>query len=139
MSINKQDALKRLDAIENEAAELRKIINAPEASQFEIGTFGEFWDCEKYGKYGYLRKIDNDLVYFHMDGLPYHHFEPITEAILPPWIEHDGGLRPSGLSEKDRIEYDWEEGNQSGNNVEYVGNLVWPNITRYRIIKRAEK
>ena len=64
MEINKTEALKRLEAIEKEAAELRKIIDKPQLPTFEeiAKELRPKWLCDVSGD---VRKIPFNDIYLH--------------------------------------------------------------------------
>lgn len=101
--MNKNAALERLTSLEEEAKELRKIIETPENVKYPDGTFGGFSDNGRDSIFGYLGVPTSFTACLYGrysnpelsdGGTGYKHFEPITEAILPIAIEHDGGEYP---------------------------------------------
>jgi hypothetical protein len=146
--MNKQEAKKRLDAIEREAKELRMMV---EGKEYSDGTPGYFTDIdESYAKgigvIGFLKNEPNQIYPYNYCNDPeltdhaigYRYFTPITEAILPPVIEHDGGEYPGDPNDEVRVHFRGEHA-RSGKACEW-GEYTWRQcIIGYQIIKRAEK
>lgn len=146
MSINKEAAQKELSAMRERMDELEKVINAPDKPEFEIGSWGYVWDTKEV-KRNIVVKLESIL---HNEDFPfrcgigsldaYRYFEPITEAILPAWIEHDGGdKKPEELNSLDYIEVIYGSDDSANHTIEHANEQNWDGITHYRIIKRANK
>lgn len=101
--MDKQEAMLRLDTIESEAKELRRIIESPEVDYNSwIGKWGFFSDtnasCPGDGIIGMLTdydKIDKDIP-FCIGELWYRYFRPATpeELGFSPTIEPDWSKAP---------------------------------------------
>jgi len=105
--------------------------------EYPDGTFGKFFDnnSNRY-IYDYLRQTKEDGFY-DIGNVRWDNFEPLTEAIMPMPIEHDGGAYPG--DPKDYIFAEWVNGDSI---IEYYCEaryISFINIISYQIIKRAEK
>lgn len=143
--MDKQSALKRLDAIEKEANELRAMIDQPEDTigGFKIGSFGVFWDGgPAAGAFGYLapptayfnskygRAINKNL---SGRAAGYNYFRPITEAILPEPVPCNG--RPDDLNDDDVVITWLEDGYYAAGKV---WEFEWARNTSYTLVMRAK-
>jgi len=145
-------------ALQNEAAEMRKRLDEIgrllEGNEYPDGTPGWFWDSDETRKdFGYLKNGEPG----HYGGIfgayrlrryfdpelsecseAYVNFEPLKEAILPVWIEHDGGECPGYGDDLVIVEY--RERDKYG---EYTAcgpasSRDWPRVKRYQVIRRAK-
>lgn len=83
--MNKTDAMERLDAIEREAKELRRIIEAPEQTwkpEDLVGKLCYVWDGGMLGNKKYLRCVTSysQEHHFHTGVNAYWHAEPVPVA-----------------------------------------------------------
>lgn len=126
------------------------IYKEPE-QEWPDGTPGWFWDSKKgfktfgwFGRstkpeYPYRRYPTSACEHIAYDSY-YKHFEPITEAILPAMIKHDGGEHPGNVD--DSVFVTFRDGKGCAGRV---GGYRWNHngnagdIIGYRVIKRTDK
>ena len=151
--MNKTDALKRMDALDKEAAELRKILEAPDTpppEDYPDGTPGWFWGRgtdESMKRFGFLMRFNWDKpkgVYRLCRTSPsvgwtseHTNFEPLTKSILPASIPHDSsGKCPVKKGTKVMIQYldDYCNGFATGN----AGGRTLQDVTVYIVLNGAQ-
>lgn len=101
--MDKNEAMKRLDAIEAEAKELRLLIKAPEQDYSEwVGKWGVFSDsnpeCPFEGNIGKLDfvRINDDEPFYKKYGSNWKYFRPVTSEELGFTIDPDWSKAPKG-------------------------------------------
>ena len=144
--MNKQDEINelraRLDALEASLGE-------PE-QQWADGTPGWFWDGNiRERLFGFLGRATmlshNPYGHYSSPALKgqaygYAHFEPLTEAILPAMIKHDGGEYPGDLHDTVTVTFrDGAENTRRASSYRWDHRNAKSDIVSYRIIKRAGK
>lgn len=95
--MNEQDAIKRIEAIEKEAKELRKLVKG---EGYPDGTPGYFWDGEPNRElFGWMTNRDDADYPYRLHRSPtlhdrdtgiFRNFEPLVTAILPNPVENTG-------------------------------------------------
>jgi len=140
-------------ALQTEAAEMRKRLDEIDrllkGNEYPDGAPGWFWDSSENrkifgylkngepGKYGGIAGTCRHRRYFDPElsecAEAYANFEPLKEAILPIWIEHDGGKYPG--DEDDLVL------TRNISKEESVGDakfIMWAFVKRYQVIRRAK-